>query len=31
VVDRRDPLDHRAVTRDQLAGLDDDDVAFGEL
>ena len=29
LVDRGDALDHRAVARDQLAGLDDDDVALG--
>ena len=30
LVDARDPLDHLAVGRDQLAGRDDDDVALGE-
>ena len=31
LVDRGDALDHRAVAGDQLAGLDDHDVALGEL
>ena len=31
LVDGRDALDHRAVAGDHLAGLDDDDVALGEL
>ena len=31
LVDRRDPLDHGPVAGDQLARLDDDDVALDEL
>ena len=31
LVDRRDPLDHGPVAGDQLAGLDDDDVALAQL